>query len=182
MTSDTGPEEPARAPPGGAHGSGLVLGGAIERLTRILALAGGGLLLVATAITIVSIVGRYAFLQPVPGDYELVEIICAIAIFLFFPYTHATDSNISAKFFTSGLSQRHQRILDVANDVFFALIAALLTWRLAHGLENKFATGETTILIRVPIWWAYVVAVLSMALLTVVCVFRVAIGIGTLRR
>jgi TRAP-type C4-dicarboxylate transport system permease small subunit len=182
MASDSGPEEPDSAPPAGAHGNGLVLGGALGRLTRSLALVGGGLLLIAVAITIVSVVGRYAFAKPVPGDYELIEIICAIAIFLFFPYTHATDSNISAKFFTSGLSQRHQRILDVSNDVIFALIAALLTWRLAHGLENKLSTGETTILVRVPIWWAYVVAVLSMALLTVVCVFRVAIGIGTLRR
>jgi TRAP-type C4-dicarboxylate transport system permease small subunit len=182
MASETGPEEPTGAPPADAHGNGLVLGGALGRLTRSLALVGGGLLLIAVAITIVSVIGRYAFAKPVPGDYELIEIICAIAIFLFFPYTQATDSNISAKFFTSGLSQRHQRVLDVINDVIFALVAALLTWRLTHGLENKFSTGETTILVRVPIWWAYVVAVLSMALLTVVCVFRVAIGIGTLRR
>ena len=182
MASEKGPGEPARSPGPGAHGGGLVLGGPIASVTRWLAFGGGAVLLVAVAITLISVGGRYALGLPVPGDYELIEIICAVAVFLFFPYTHATDGNISAKFFTSGLSDRYQRILDVINDVIFLLIAALLTWRLAHGLEHKFSAGETSILIRIPIWWAFSFAVLSLALLTVVCAVRVAVGIGTLRR
>ncbi len=182
MASETASEEGPRAPRSEGHEGGLALGGPLERLTRALALMGGALLILAIVITLVSVAGRYAFARPVPGDYELIEIICAVAVFLFFPYTQATGSNISAKFFTSGLPERHQRALDVANDVIFSLVAALLTWRLADGLENKFTTGDTTILIRIPIWWAYVVAVLSMALLTVVCACRVAAGLRTLRR
>ncbi len=154
----------------------------ILRITRALALAGGALLLVAVGITIVSVSGRYLFGLPVPGDYELVEIVCAAGIFLFFPYTQATDGNIAAKFFTSAMPERHQRVLDVLNDVVFALVAAVLTWRLAYGLADKFSTGEATILIGIPLWWAYCFAVLSMGLLTIVCLWRIAAGIGALRR
>ena len=164
------------------HGGEPVVSGAIERLTRMLALIGGVLMLVTIAITIVSVTGRYAFSQPVPGDYELVELICAVGIFLFFPYTHATNSNISALFFTSSLPLRYQRALDVIHDVVFMLVAAMLTWRLAAGLADKFSTGESSMLIGIPLWWAYSFAVLSMALLTVVCVWRITAGMKALRR
>jgi TRAP-type C4-dicarboxylate transport system permease small subunit len=148
----------------------------LEIITRALAFFGGALLVMAIVITLVSVIGRYGFGQPVPGDYELIEITCAIGVFLFFPYTHAVNGNISAEFFTAGLSARWQRILDTGNEVIFTAVAMLLTWRLSHGLMDKFATGETTILIRIPMWWAYSVAVLAMFLLTIVCLMRVIAG------
>lgn len=166
----------------GAGGAPAAPYKALEAVTRVLALAGGALLMVAIAITLVSVVGRYAFDAPVPGDYELVELTCAVGVFLFFPYTHAVDGNIIAEFFTAGLSARHRRVLDVGNDIVFTFVAMLLTWRLAAGFLDKFDTGETTILIQIPLWWAYGFAVVSMALLTLVCLMRVAVGIGALRR
>lgn len=189
MTPDPGPagdEEPRTAH--GHAGStapdiAAVRGGrALARLTRALALVGGALLLVAVAITIVSVAGRYALGEPVPGDYELVEIICAVAIFLFFPYTHAADGNITAEFFTAGLSVRRRRALDTVHDVIFAVLAALMTLRLGHGLIDTYHSGETSLLIRIPIWWPYCFAVACMGLLTVICIWRIAANIGALRR
>lgn len=156
--------------------------GLLQSLTQLLALIGGALLLVAVGITLVSVTGRYAFDAPVPGDYELVEFACAVGIFLFFPYTHSIDGNITADFFTVGLSARHRRLLDIGNDIVFTIVAALLTWRLAAGFLDKYETGDTTILIQIPLWWAYGVAVLSMFLLTVVSVARIVAGLGALRR
>jgi TRAP-type C4-dicarboxylate transport system permease small subunit len=151
-------------------------------VTRALALVGGVFLLLAIAITLVSVIGRYAFGMPVPGDYELVEITCAVGVFLFFPYTQAVNGNIAAEFFTSGLSERRRRILDIGNDVIFTLVAMLLTWRLADGIVEKFDSGASTVLIGIPFWWAYSIAVLSMFLLVVVCLIRIVTGIGALRR
>lgn len=179
---DDGGQVESPASYGGLHETEIVLGGAIGALTRVLALVGGLFLLLAIVITLVSVIGRYGFGKPVPGDYELVEIICAVGIFLFFPYTHAVSGNITADFFTSGLSPRRQRLLDIVNDIVFALVATLLTWRLSEGLMEKFISGETTILIRIPLWWAYSVAVLSMGLLALVCLMRIIAGFGALRR
>jgi TRAP-type C4-dicarboxylate transport system permease small subunit len=151
-------------------------------LTWGLALVGGAFLLIAAAITLVSVIGRYGFGAPVPGDYELVEITCAVGVFLFFPYTHAVDGNITADFFTAGLAKEWQRVLDIGNDVIFTLVAMLLTWRLAAGLVDKFNSGASTVLIGIPLWWAYSVAVLSMFLLVIVCLIRVVTEIGTFRR
>lgn len=173
------------APPAGAHGEAserLEIDPSIERLTRWLALGGGMLMLIAVAITLVSVVGRYGFSSPVPGDYELVELICAVGIFLFFPYVHATSSNIVVEFFTVRVAPRHKRILDLVHDVMFAAVAALLAWRLGIGLMQKFASGESTMLIRVPFWWSYSFAVAAMILLCVVCVARIVAGVRMLRQ
>jgi len=172
-----------RAPPSDVdEGDRLPINSAIEQLTQWLAYCGGLLMLVAIALTLVSIAGRYLFSAPVPGDYELVETIGAVGIFLFFPYTHATGSNITVKFFTSGMSPRHQRLLDLMHDVIFALVAALLAWRLGIGLVHKFVSGESTMLVRVPFWWSYCFAVASRVLLCIVCLARIVAAVGELRR
>jgi TRAP-type C4-dicarboxylate transport system permease small subunit len=176
---------PAPAPPiddHGVHGERLQIDPTIENVTRWLALGGGTLMMVAIAITLVSVVGRYGFGAPVPGDYELVELVCAVGVFLFFPYAHATSSNIVVEFFTVRFPQRHKRILDLAHDFIFTAVAALLAWRLAIGLVQKFENGESTMLIRVPFWWSYSLAVAAMILLCVVCVVRVLAGVRALRQ
>jgi TRAP-type C4-dicarboxylate transport system permease small subunit len=166
------PLEPADGP-GGAP---------LDRVTRVLALVGGVLLLVSVVLSVFSIAGRYAFSAPVPGDYELVELICAVAVFLFFPFTHMKGANLSAEFFTSGLPPRWNRAIDVVHDLIFALIAALLAWRLGHGMVDKFHNGDMSILLQIPLWMPFVVAVACMWLLCLVSLWRVLAGIGVLRR
>ena len=189
MASDPGPQGGAsRGTPRGHDDQAKltlseVAGGALlERVTRVLALVGGGMLLASVALSIVSISGRYAFSAPVPGDYELVELICAVAIFLFFPYTHSIGGNLTAEFFTSGLPRRWQMALDVVHDLIFTLVAVLLAWRLWHGMLDKIANGDSSILLQIPLWWPYTVAVAGMWLLSIVSLWRVAAGIAVLRR
>lgn len=184
MSRDAGKEELAhsRSSGGDVSNNQSIAQRIVGAVTRALALVGGAFLLLATAITLVSVVGRYVFGLPVPGDYELVEITCAVGIFLFFPYTHAVNGNIAAEFFTAGLSERWLRILDIGNDVIFTIVAVLLAWRLAAGLAEKFNSGASTVLIGIPFWWAYSVAVLSMFLLVIVCLIRAVTEIGALRR
>lgn len=150
-SEDRARDDESRAPV--AHGGEFTIaatraGALALRVTRALALIGGVFLLIAVVVTLVSVVGRYTFASPVPGDYEIVEIGVAVAVFLFFPFTHAVGGNIAAEFFTSGLSRSKQIAIDLVHDIVFAGIAALLTWRLTHGLIEKYVTGDTSILIH----------------------------------
>jgi TRAP-type C4-dicarboxylate transport system permease small subunit len=142
-----------------------------------------GIVLVLMALLVVaSVTGRYLFDAPITGDYEIVETAGAVAIFLCFPYTHLTGSNIVAEFFTTALSDRWKLVLDTVHDLIFALVAALFTWRLALGCIHKYNTNDTTALLAIPIWMAFTVAVLAMALLCVVCIARFVAGLGQFRR
>lgn len=178
-------ERPELRPPpvddSGHHGEQLAINPVIARLTRWLALGGGALMLVTIAVTLLSVIGRYGFNAPVPGDYEIVELVCAVGIFLFFPYAHATGSNIVVEFFTLGVSQRRRHAFDAVHEIIFAGVAALLAWRLSIGLVEKFHNGEATALVRVPFWWSYSLAVASMVLLSIVCLARLVALSRTLR-
>jgi TRAP-type C4-dicarboxylate transport system permease small subunit len=181
--TDAATEAAERNPPSEmGDGDRIAINQTIERVTRWLALAGGSLMLLAIGLTLISVIGRYAFNAPLPGDYESIEIICAVGIFLFFPYTHATGSNIVVRFFTDRLPARSNWILDLGNDVIFTAVAALLAWRLSVGLADKFHSGESTMLVRIPYWWSYSFAVASMVLLCIVCIARLVAGARALRQ
>ena len=70
------------------------IGAHLERLAALVAIAGGLLMLGVVLMTVISVLGRYLFNAPIPGDYEITELACGIAVFAFFPYCHARSGNI----------------------------------------------------------------------------------------
>ncbi|MGH6905736.1 MAG: TRAP transporter small permease, partial [Geminicoccaceae bacterium] len=107
------------------------------------------------------------------GDFELVEVGMAVAIFAFLPYCQIVRGNVIVDLFTAKASPRTRALLDVAGNLIYTAIAALLTWRVALGGLEIRGYHETTKVLRVPVWWGYVPAVLGLAFLTVVCAYTV---------
>lgn len=142
----------------------------LERLARAVALAGGLLLVGVMGMTVVSVLGRYLFNAPVPGDYEITELAIGIAAFAFFPYCHITNANIVVELFTGRMPSRWKAALDGVHNITFAIVAGLIAWRLFVGGMHKFDDGETTMFLGIPIHWAYFSAVLGAGLLTAVCI------------
>ena len=163
------------SPDGGLHHR-------LERLARIVAIAGGFLLIGVVSMTVISVLGRYLFNAPIPGDYELTELACGIAVFAFFPYCHVRSGNIAVEFFTGGLPTRHKTALDTVHNIAFTLVAGLITWRLFVGGMHKLEDGETTLFLGIPIHWAYFSTLLGAGLLTAICVLVVYRHARALRR
>ena len=158
--------EPGTPAPGSAEAR---LGARLEAASRGLAIAGGLLLIGVMAMTVVSVVGRYAFNAPIPGDYEITELVCGVAVFAFFPYCHMRNANIVVEFFTARLSPRRKTVLDTVHNLAFTAVAALIAWRLLVGGLHKLADGETTLFLDIPIYWGYFPALAGAVLLTAVC-------------
>lgn len=155
------------------YSPGHRIGAHLERLARIVAIAGGMLLIGVVLMTVISVLGRYLFNAPIPGDYELTELACGIAVFAFFPYCHARGGNIVVEFFTGRLPARHKTELDTVHNIAFTLVAGLIAWRLFVGGMHKLEDGETTLFLGVPIHWAYFSALLGAGLLTAICLLVV---------
>ncbi|MFQ5959596.1 MAG: TRAP transporter small permease, partial [Alphaproteobacteria bacterium] len=156
------------------------LGGVLERLAKGLALAGGAVLLAVMAVTVVSVVGRTAFASPILGDFELVEIGCAVAVFAFLPYCQLRRGNVVVDLF---IRRTHGRArLDAAHSLVYAAIAALFAWRLALGGAELRAWGETTMILAVPLWWGFVPIVASAALLVLICIYTFHRDLGDTER
>ncbi len=141
----------------------------MERVSRAAAMAGGLLLIGVMVMTVISVIGRYVFNAPIPGDYEITELVCGVAVFAFFPYCHMRNANIVVEFFTARLSPRRKTMLDTLHNFAFTVVAALIAWRLCVGGLHKLADEETTLFLDIPIHWGYFPALLGAVLLTAVC-------------
>ena len=74
-------------------------------------------------------------------------------------------------FFTAKAGPRLKALLAALGDALFTAISATLTWRLVLGAADLHRYNETTMVLRVPVWWGYVPSVAAMALLTIVCAY-----------
>ena len=102
-----------------------------------------------------SIVGRTLFSKPITGDFELVQLACAVCVAAFLPYAQLQHSNIIVDFFTVNASHKTRARLDAFGAVLMALVTALVGWRTAVGATVVYANGETSMLMGVPIWISY---------------------------
>ncbi len=146
----------------------------LYRLATGLAVCGGLVLIALVLMTVASILGRSLLGVPVPGDFELVEIGCALAVFAFLPYCQLTRANVSVDFFTAGIGARSHALLDAMANLLYTLIAALLTWRAAIGGIELHGYQESSMVLQVPLWWGFIPAVICLACLTLVCAYTLA--------
>lgn len=140
------------------------------------AILGGLALSLVAVITVGSILARALLGSGLGGDYELVEMGCAMAVFTFLPYCQLVRAHAKVDFFSRWFGVRLSHFLDTLADVLFLVIAILLTWRLSAGALDVLQYEESTMVLRLPVWWGFVPAVLSCGLLSVICLY------GLLRR
>jgi TRAP-type C4-dicarboxylate transport system permease small subunit len=140
----------------------------IERLSGAVAVTGGALSLAVALLVVVSVVGRRFFNAPIPGDFELVQMATAIAVFSFLPYCQARRGNIVVDTFTTRLPPRVNAVIDAFWDLVYAGMMGLMTACLAVGTLDHIRNGQTTMVLQFPIWPAIAVCTGLALLLTVV--------------
>jgi TRAP-type C4-dicarboxylate transport system permease small subunit len=122
---------------------------------RWLALAGGVVLCALTVMVVVSVSMRAlgaAGLKPVPGDFELVEMGTAVAVFFFLPWCYLRNGHAMVDLLYMHLPVPVQRTVSVLSDVLMLAIWVVLTWRLGIAVADKFGEHETTFILQVPLW------------------------------
>jgi len=140
-------------------------GGLLHRAVEWWALAGGLILLAIALLTSWSAGAGWLFGRPVPGDVELVEILTAVSVFMFLPYCQITGANVTADLFTAKAGPRTVAALELLGCTVALAFSLLLLWRMSEGLADYRKYVETTTILRIPIWWAYVPALASLVLL-----------------
>ncbi|WP_289042226.1 TRAP transporter small permease [uncultured Aliiroseovarius sp.] len=174
------------------------VGRIIEHLSRWTAY-GGGLILMGIALTtVLSIAGRAltgAGLGPIRGDYEIVEMGCAVAVFGFLPWCQLRRGHVTVDIFISTLPDRVQAVLGLIGDLLLTCAAFVILWRLWLGFGEKFPFGsdamrdwlgmgakpffaESTYELEIPLWIPFGLCVIGAALFFVVTLFTVWRSLG----
>lgn len=153
-----------------------------EFLARFLALAGGAVLLAITALTCVSIIGRVLLplglgLGPIRGIYDITEIGMAAAVFAFLPWAQYREAHARVDLFQWAIPQKADQLLDLVFNAAMAFVAAVGTYRLYLGMQDKLSYGETTLIAQIPVWQGYaagLVGAVGFVIIAVFCTLRAA--------
>jgi TRAP-type C4-dicarboxylate transport system permease small subunit len=134
------------------------------RLARGFALAGGLVLVGLTLMSLASIVGRAAFATPLPGDYELIQLGCAVSVAAFLPLCQMRGGHVLVDFFTAHARPEVRGALDALGALLLAVAAGVFAWRLTAGAIGLRAANDQTTILAIPTWWAVALMVPSFAL------------------
>jgi TRAP-type C4-dicarboxylate transport system permease small subunit len=149
---------------------------AIATLSLALTYVSGVLLVAAILLTCISIVGRGLIsvgLSSVPGDYELVEMLCGLAVFAFLPYCQLNKGHISVDLFVNPLGHKAITWTQLAGDIIITALVCVLLWRHGAGTLDKYEYGDTSFILEIPIWWPYAIAYLLLIVTVATSLFTV---------
>jgi TRAP-type C4-dicarboxylate transport system permease small subunit len=123
----------------------------IHRLSRLLRNAGAGAVAAMMFLTCMDVVLR-ALRHPIPGTYELVGFLGALAVALSLAQTSIERAHIAVDFIVRKLPPRLRAGVDIATTLagtaLFAL-ASLQCWRYGRDLQ---LTGEVSLTLELPIY------------------------------
>lgn len=139
-------------------------------------------LIAMATVTVVSVLGRALFSHPIQGDVELVQLGGAVCVASFLPYTQFRRGNIIVDFFTTGASRRTQTALDGFGTLLYALMMALICWRVGAGGLRAHENQETSPLMEIPIWIPYLLMLPGLALAAVLGFVQTLEHFGAVRR
>lgn len=140
------------------------------KVTEVAAALGGFVLVFAILVTVSSVV-LARFGRPILGDTEIVSLCAGVAIALFLPYGQMRGSNVVIEIFTARLPERLRDTLDFFMGIAFAVVVAVLTWRMMQGGLDAFSRQRASMFLQLPQWWGFAGASVAGALWTVVCVY-----------
>ena len=143
-----------------------------KRIALWFALAGGAAASALALLTVVSVVSRATVSQPIPGDVELMQMGIALCISLCLPWCQLHHCNIIVDFFTDKLPQRSARALDGIGSLLLAVMCVLLSLRTAAGAVAVREASETTMIIGLPMWWAYAMLAPGLMLTAVIALWQ----------
>ncbi|MCX7144376.1 MAG: TRAP transporter small permease [Proteobacteria bacterium] len=139
----------------------------LDKVCRGLALVGGVALVIIMVVIMGSVVGAQ-FGYPILGDTEIVDQLTGILVFAFLPYCHLHGGNVMVDFFTRPLPRRANHFLDSFMNVAFALVAAVITWRLMVGGVSAYTRDNRSMFLNLPEWMVYAAG-------SVACVLWIAV-------
>jgi TRAP-type C4-dicarboxylate transport system permease small subunit len=158
--ADALPDEPR---PGG-------LDRLVERLSVVLALIAGGILVAISLVVSANVLGRWLLGTEMTGAFEVVQVGVAVAAFLMLPMCQIRNHNIIVDAFTTRASPRVRAALDALWSLVYAAVALVLAWRLAIGAEETIRYATVTPMMQIPFGWAMVVGAAALVFLALVAV------------
>ena len=136
-----------------------------RQLIRLWALLGGFILIGIILMTAYSATLNLLLNAPVAGDFEIVEMGVAIAVFCFLPFCQLEKANVSVDIFTMKAGPKSVALMSILASILAVCLASLLLWRMSLGMLDYREYEEYTAILSIPIWIAFPPILFSLFLL-----------------
>jgi TRAP-type C4-dicarboxylate transport system permease small subunit len=131
------------------------IGRTLDLVSRGFAICSGLMLIAMALMSVYSIVGRSLLGKPVLGDYEMVQMMSAVAVSMALPYCQMIGGHIIVDFFTVKLSPRINGVLDTVAALLLAVCSFAIAWRVFGATLQFMRNRDATMLLNLPTWWGY---------------------------
>ena len=149
----------------------------LGRAVKLLALAGGYILIGLMLLTVVAVFSRKILNAPIIGVQDLSEVSLVLVVFSAMAYAGWTGGHIAVDLIADMISPRVLRFIDVAMRALSATLIAIVAWESALRAMEAFREGEATNLISIrlyPFFWAISVGFALFALALFLLAWRAA--------
>ncbi len=131
------------------------VGKVLDAISRLFAICSGLMLTAMALMSVYSIIGRSFFDKPLMGDYELVQMMSAVAVTMALPFCQMVRGHIIVDFFTARNSPRSNAVLDLLAALLLATCAFAIAWRLTVSTFDFVKNHDASMLLNLPTWWGY---------------------------
>ncbi len=140
------------------------VGRLLDKLSKAFAIFSGVTLTLMAFMSLASVFGRAILSTPITGDYELVQVMSAIAVAMALPYCQMIRGHVIVDFFTAKFSKRANNFLDVIANLLLAIGAFTLAWRMTVGMFELRISGDASMLLNLSTWYGYAPIILAFIL------------------
>ncbi|GFE88454.1 hypothetical protein GCM10011488_34080 [Steroidobacter agaridevorans] len=116
----------------------------------LLGLTAAVLLFAMMIVTVVDVIGRYFLSRPLPGAFELTEILLALTVFISAPLVCLREEHITVTLLTDRLSARAREIQAIVAATLGCFIFGIVAWQLFEHARRLAAYGDVTLFLRIP--------------------------------
>ena len=124
-------------------------GGWERRVEAILGVAASGILLTMMLLTFVDVVGRYVFNRPLPGAFEMTELLLLVLIFAGLPLVVHADEHAVMDFIDRLLGPRGQRAVARTIHGLGGALMFLLAWLVWGKADRIWGYRDATDVLRI---------------------------------
>ncbi|MBT3215058.1 MAG: TRAP transporter small permease [Deltaproteobacteria bacterium] len=120
-------------------------------LDKALGLLAASVLMLLMIITFIDVLGRYLFSAPLPGAFELTEIMMAMLIFAGLPLVSRANQHVSVNLIVGILSPKILHLQRLITQAIMAVVLAVMAWRMWIKAAEMLEQGDETAYLLLPI-------------------------------
>ena len=129
---------------------------------------GAAVLTAMMALTGIDVIGRYFLSSPVPGSFEITELLMAVMISLGLGYCTFERGHVSVDLLTLKLPRRGQAIAGFIAVIAFLVLYLLITWQTVCRVQSFIDKKTITNVLYIPYFPFAIVVVFGFAVLCLV--------------